>query len=155
MTAPRPGLEPLAHVEAGLGEPLDVGVTPHGHRRVVPIIGGTVAGTRFTGEILPGGADWQIIQPDGWVRIEARYTARARDGTLVSIVSRGVRHGPPEVMSALLAGESPDPAAYRFRTAVSFETAEDGPLSWLNHLIAVSSAIRAPAAVLLDLYEVT
>lgn len=107
------------------------------------------------GEILHGGADWQVVHPDGWVTVEARYTVRTEDGQLVSIVSRGVRHGPPAVMQRLLAGESPDPAEYRFRTAISFETTEESQNGWLNHVVAVASAIRDPEAVRIDVYEVT
>lgn len=151
---PQPSFELITQLDATLAEPLDLGVTPQGHRRVVPITGGRLHGPRLTGEILPGGADWQIVQRDGWVSVEARYTVRSDSGILVSIVSRGVRHGSPEVMRRLLAGESPQPDEYRFRTAVTFETAEESACGWLNHLIAVASATREPAAVLIDIYEV-
>ncbi|AIJ25394.1 DUF3237 domain-containing protein [Amycolatopsis methanolica] len=152
---PRPGLEFLARAEVTLDEVLDLGGTPHGRRRVVPITGGRVDGPRLSADVLPGGADWQILQTGGWVRVEARYTAWTDDGSLVSIVSRGVRHGPPEVMTALLAGQCPDPSTYRFRTAITFETAEDSPEhAWLNHVVAVSSALRRPDAVVLDVYAV-
>lgn len=150
----QPSLELLMHVSAALGEPHDLGETPYGHRRVVPIVGGSIHGPRLQAEILPGGADWQLIRPGGWVDVEARYTARSASGELISILSAGVRHGPPEVMRRLLAGESPEPHEYRFRTAMRFETAEEGELGWLNHIIAVASAIRDPAAVLIDVYEV-
>jgi len=152
---PIPGLELICSVAATLGEPLDLGQTPHGHRRGIPITGGRITGPRVHGEILPGGADWQVVHPDGWVTVEARYTARADDGQLISIISRGVRHGPPAVMHRLLAGESPDPSEYRFRTAILFETAEDSPHGWLNHVVSIASAIRDPDAVRIDVYEVT
>ena len=151
MRPSEPGFELIARGEVALGEPLDLGVTPQGHRRVVPISGGRFDGPRLAADVLPGGADWQIVHPAGWVSVLARYTLRADDGTLISVTSQGVRHGPPEVMARLLAGESPDPSSYRFRTAIAFEAAG----SWLNHVVAVCSAIRHPDAVLLDLYEVT
>ena len=69
------------------------------------------------------------------------------------MLSRGSRHGPDDVMARLLAGESPDPASYRFRTAMSFE-APDGSHGWLNRIVAVASAVRHPSAVHLDVYEV-
>jgi hypothetical protein len=152
---PTPELEFLARAEVTLEEPLDLGGTPDGRRRIVPITGGRFEGPRLAADVLPGGADWQILQTGGWVRVEARYTARTDDGSLISIVSKGVRHGPPEVMTALLAGHSPDPSSYRFRTAISFETAEDSPdHAWLNHVVAVSSALRRPDAVVLDVFAV-
>ncbi|HLH64875.1 MAG TPA: DUF3237 domain-containing protein [Solirubrobacteraceae bacterium] len=149
---PAPGLELLARGRVTLGAPLDLGVTPAGHRRVVPIAGGRFDGPLLVAEVLPGGADWQVIHPGGWVSVLARYTLRAQDGTLISVTSRGLRHGPPEVMERLLAGERPDPGSYRFRTAIQFEATESSPL---NHVVAVCSALRLPNAVLLDIYEVT
>ncbi|MGW4586545.1 DUF3237 family protein [Amycolatopsis thermoflava] len=45
--------------------------------------------------------------------------------------------------------------ATRFRTAITFVTAEDSPEhAWLDHVVAVSSALRRPDAVLLDVYAV-
>jgi hypothetical protein len=152
---PTPGLELIVRLDATLDDPIDLGITPQGHRRVVPITGGRLNGPRLTGEILPGGADWQIVHPDGWVSVEARYTARTDDGVPISVVSRGLRHGPREVMARLLAGERPDPREYRFRTAITFEVEEASPHGWLNHVLAVSSAIRDPAAVHIDVYAVT
>jgi hypothetical protein len=61
----------------------------------------TFEGPRFSGTVLPGGADWQSVRvTDGVARIDARYTLRHGDGTLVTMVDRGVRRGPLEVMAA-------------------------------------------------------
>ena len=39
----------------------------------------------FSGVILPGGADWQSVRvTDGVARLDARYTLRHDDGTLVT-----------------------------------------------------------------------
>ncbi len=150
---PEPRLELLMETEVTLGPVLDLGSTPYGHRRIVPISGGRFSGPRLDGVVLPGGADWQIIHPKGWVRVEARYTLQVSNGDLISVVSQGVRHGPADVMAELLAGGSPDPATYRFRTAVTLETSSSD-YYWLNHIIAVGSADRAPAAVHQNFYEV-
>ena len=69
---------------------------------------------------MPGGADWQILRPDGAADLEARYTIQTDDGALIYVVSRGVRHGPPEVLARLNRGERVDPALYYFRTAANF-----------------------------------
>jgi len=151
---PEPALDFLLHAHVLLGEPHDLGHTPLGHRRVVPILGGTVSGPRIQGEIVAGGADWQLIREGGWVDLDARYTARCAGGQLVSIRSTGLRHGPPEVMRRLLAGQPTAPHEYRFRTVMRFETAEAGELGWLNHTLALASAIRQPTAVVIDAYEV-
>ena len=40
----------------------------------MPIVGGTFEGPRFSGVILPGGADWQSVRvTDGVARLDARY----------------------------------------------------------------------------------
>ena len=96
--------------------PQEFGETAAGRRRVVPILGGTVSGERFSGEILPGGADWQVLRGDLTTELVARYTIRATDGTLVSVVNRGLRHGPPEAMRAT-------------RDASGWNTAEPRPIS--------------------------
>src|SRR5580692_3341936 len=100
---PVPGLEPAFTVEARLGPLEDHGVTRAGHRRVVPIAGGRVGGL-FDAEILPGGADWQVVRPDGTVGIDTRYSARTPAGEHVHFRTSGVRSGPPPVLAALLRG---------------------------------------------------
>ena len=56
-----------------------VGETAQGLRRLVPIIGGVIQGARLKGTILHAGADFQVIGPDGFTRLEARYVARLDD----------------------------------------------------------------------------
>jgi hypothetical protein len=122
-----PGLEPAFTVAARLGPLEDHGVTRAGHRRVVPIAGGRVGGLidgeiRLDAQILPGGADWQVVRPDGTIEIDTRYSARTPAGEHVHFRTSGVRSGPPSVLAALLRGEDVDPASYYFRVAVYLET---------------------------------
>ena len=149
-----PRLERLCRATVLIGEPLVVGDTPLGRRRIVPITGGRVEGPRLQGVVLPGGADWQIVRSDGGAVLEARYTIRAADGALIYVRNVGVRHGPPEVLARLGRGEPVDPAAYYFRTTPRFETGAPS-YAWLNDLIAIGSAVRRPDAVILDFFAVT
>jgi len=89
-----PTLEPVLTVAAKLGPLEDHGATRAGHRRIVPVTGGQVSGL-FTAEILPGGADWQLVHADGTVEIDTRYSARTADGEYVHFRTSGVRSGPP------------------------------------------------------------
>ena len=139
-----------AHVE--VAEVLSLGRTPLGERRVVDILGGSFRGDRFAGRVRPGGADWQTIGEDGAARLDARYTLETADGALVQVRSQGVRHGPPEVLAQLAAGEAVDPARYYFRTVLRFETGAP-ELAWLNRIIAVARGARRPRAVELHAYE--
>jgi uncharacterized protein DUF3237 len=93
---PVPRLEPAFDVAATLGPLEDHGVTRVGHRRVVPIAGGRVTGL-IDAEILPGGADWQVIRADGTIEIDTRYTARTAGGEYVHFRTSGVRSGPPDL----------------------------------------------------------
>jgi hypothetical protein len=149
-----PRLEPLCRATVEIGEPLVVGDTPLGVRRIIPITGGRVEGPRLQGVVLPGGADWQIVRGDGSARLEARYTIRTPDGALIYVRNVGLRCGPPEVLARLGRGEPVDPAAYYFRTTPRFETGATA-YTWLNDLVAVGSAVRRPDAVILDFYAVT
>jgi hypothetical protein len=131
----------------------ELGSTHLGRRRIIPITGGTVDGPRLQGKVLPGGADWQIIRADGTAELEARYTLEAADGSLISVLNRGFRHGPPEVIQKLIAGERVDPAAYYFRCAPTFETAAPAH-QWLTRTLVVGTGERHPDSVELRFYAV-
>jgi hypothetical protein len=72
---------------------------------------------------------------------------------LLYVQARGVRHGPPEVLARLAAGEDVDPAEYTFRTTVAIETA-DPELAWLNDGVFVAVGARRPSGVAYDVYLV-
>jgi hypothetical protein len=148
-----PALERAFDVRARLGPLEDHGMTRAGHRRVVPIIDGQVSGL-FEAEILPGGADWQVVRPDGAIEIEARYSARTPAGEFVYIQTSGVRSGPPPILEALLRGEAVDPSEYYFRVAVRLETCAPR-LTALERSIFVASAIREAERVSYTAYRVT
>ncbi|MCK6066683.1 MULTISPECIES: DUF3237 domain-containing protein [Microbacterium] len=148
-----PGLEPAFDVDAALGPLQDHGMTRAGHRRIIPVAGGTIRGL-FDAEILPGGADWQILREDGSVDIDTRYTARTADGEYVHLRTAGVRSGDPATLEALLRGEAVDPSRYYFRVAVYVET-EAPRLQHLQQSVFVASAIREADAVRYRAYRVT
>jgi hypothetical protein len=148
-----PELDQVCVVEAIVAATRDLGATPHGRRRIVPILGGTVRGPRLEAEILPGGADWQIVRSDGVVELVARYAIRTRDGVEIAVINRGLRRAAPEVMARLARGEAVDPALVYCRTTPQFE-APAGPYAWLNASVFVGSAERMPELVRIEVYEV-
>ena len=148
-----PHLERLCRATVKLATPQEIGATPLAERRIIPIIGGSFAGERLNGDILPGGADWQIVRPDGAALLDARYTLRTDDGALIFVSNRGLRHGPPEVLARLRRGEAVAPTEYSFRTVPTFETGAPA-YAWLNDLIAVCSGVRTADTVILDFYAV-
>ena len=147
------GSQPIFTVVAELEAMLSLGRTPYGERRVIGITGGTVTGAKLKGRILPGGADWQIVRSDGAADIQARYMIESDRGARIMVDSKGLRHGPPEVLEKLARGDKVDPSLYYFRTAMRFETAEPA-LDWLNRILAVARGERQARAVRLDVYEV-
>ena len=147
------GLEPLLRAEIALGLPQELGDTPQGRRRIIPIVGGTFTGARLSGRVLPGGADWQVIRRDGVAELEARYTLETSDGALIYVTNRGYRHGPREVIDRLMSGADVDPSLYYMRTTPRFETG-DARYAWLNRTVCVASGSRRAAAVELEVFEV-
>ncbi|MBP0446306.1 DUF3237 domain-containing protein [Roseomonas sp. SSH11] len=148
-----PALEAVGQVDVAVAAPILVGPTPAGERRIIPILGGTVSGPRMQGEILPGGADFQLIRPDGVAEIEARYTIRLADGALVYVVNRGIRHAAPEDMARLLRGEPVPPERVYFRTTPVFETSAPDH-AWLQRSLFVGFGERQPEAVRVRIFSV-
>ncbi|MDO7836732.1 DUF3237 domain-containing protein [Sphingobium sp. HBC34] len=137
-----------------IGPPQELGLVDGVRKRVIPITGGSVTGPRLTGKVLPGGADWQSIRPDGTADILARYALQADDGTIISVVNPGYRHGPAPVLARIAAGEVVDPALYYFRTTPRFEVASDSPHAWLGRTIFLCTAARYKDHVALDIFAV-
>ena len=140
-------------LEVAVGPPVLVGATPLGERRIIPILGGRVFGPRMEGEILPGGADFQLIRPDGVAEIEARYTLRLADGALVYVVNRGLRTAAPEDMARLMRGEPVPPERVYFRTSPVFETAAPDH-AWLGRSLFVGFGERRPESVRIRVFAV-
>ena len=145
--------EPIFTIEAELAPLMNLGRTPVGERRIIGITGGTVRGPKLTGRVLPGGADWQVVRADGAADISARYTLESDSGARILVSSDGLRHGPPEVLAALMRGEKVDPSAYYFRTVMRFETGDAG-FDWMNRILAIAYGERLASAVKLDVFEV-
>jgi hypothetical protein len=151
---PEPRLTRVYRLEATLGEPLDLGDVGRGHRRIVPLTGGTFSGPEISGKLLPGAsADWQIVLPDGTALGDVRYTLETDAGALLYVQSRGVRHGSPEVLARLARGEDVDAGEYTFRTSTQIETAAPD-LDWLNRGVFIGVAGRQAAGVIYETYLV-
>lgn len=142
---------PMLELKVEVGKPVDFGLVAGQRRRFVPILGGTVTGDH-EGTVIPGGADWQTIGPNGVIDLEARYGLLI-GGEAVEIRSTGVRSGSPEVLAQLAAGVILPGSEYYFRTAVRFYTSS-GKLGELNNLMAIAVGERLPTHVRLSLYRV-
>jgi len=136
-----PALEFVMEARVTIGPAMDVGITARGERRIIPITGGSFEGPGLRGSVIPDGADWQVIRPDGAAELEARYTLETDSGGLIYVVNRGIRHGSVEVLRALREGVPVDKSEYYFRTAPVFETAVP-ELAWMMKSIFIGDAER-------------
>lgn len=148
-----PALTHIADFKVDVAPPITVGETGQGLRRIIPILGGSVSGPRLRGEILPSGADFQLIAADGYTTLEARYVVKLEGEALVYVVNQGVRFGPPEVMARILRGEIVDPSLVYFRTVPRFETAAPA-YRWLTRPLFLASGARHPDRVEIAVFEV-
>jgi hypothetical protein len=88
-----------------------------------PIIGGRFEGPNIRGTVVPGGADYPVMRPDGiWV-IDALYRLRTDDGTIIIIHNRGLAY-------------SED----KYRLVPEF-TVTEGKYDWLNKSIFLSTLV--------------
>ena len=135
-------LEFAFEIKAKIGEVIALGDTKDGKRQAIPITGGSFSGTDIKGEIIPGGADYQLVRPDGIIEVNAIYMIRTDDGAVINVENRGII-------------DTTGGTLY-IRTAPKF-TAPTGPYDWLNkHLFL--SAIRVdpeqPGYVFIRVYKV-
>ncbi|MGY1809468.1 DUF3237 domain-containing protein [Blastococcus sp. SYSU D00669] len=147
-----PRLTHILHLEVEVAAPLEVGPTPAGLRRVVPITGGTVSGL-FDGRVLPGGADFQLIRTETETEVEARYVLESDAGELVTVHNVGLRTGSAEDIARLRRDEPVDPARIYFRSTPRFETAAPR-LVRLTTRVFVGVGTRQPRSVTFDFFEV-
>jgi Protein of unknown function (DUF3237) len=149
---PAPSLTLVYRLEAALGAPIDLGDTDHGHRRIVPLTGGTFTGSSINGTLLPGAsADWQTVRRDGTAIGDIRYTLQTDGGDVLYVQSRSTRHGSADVLARLAAGEDVDPSEYTFRASTQIETAA-AELDWLNQGVFLTVGGRLPSGVVYETY---
>jgi hypothetical protein len=151
----KPELEFVYEATGNLGAPVQIGATPDGARRIIPIFeGGRVEGPLIKGALMGNAADWQLTRPDGVTVADATYALRTDDGVIIQIHNKGLRHGPPDVMARLSAGDAVDPAEYYFRTIPVF-IAPNGKYEWMNRSVFVCSGARFKASIKLWVWRVT
>ena len=153
MTLPTPTLELVCTLTVQLDPIREMGAGRAGQRRIIPISGGTVAGPKLNGQILSIGADWQTVFSDGLAELDTRYAMETHDGATIEIINFGLRHGPPEVLQAIMAGEDVDPASYYMRTHARLETG-DARYKWVNKTLFLGTGARHQDKVLIDLFAI-
>ena len=112
----------------------DLGMSPAGERFIIPIVGGQFAGGIdghvLRGRVLPGGADRQLLRPDGIKELDALYEMQHDDGTVLTIHNRVTIDAPA------------DGSRYAFSHVKV--TAPEGPHAWLNRRVFVGTLHGLP-----------
>jgi len=68
-----------------------LGDTALGYRQYIPITGGTVAGPKLKGRVVPGGFDFQLTHKgSNCTQLSADYFLQAEDGTNIHVFNEGL-----------------------------------------------------------------
>ncbi|MGU3432506.1 DUF3237 domain-containing protein [Actinomycetes bacterium M1A6_2h] len=148
-----PALTFVAHLAVQVGDPVDLGVAPDGHRRLVPILGGTFDGPFMAGRVLPGGADNQVLRTATLTELDAQYALETVEGERIYVHNVGIRSGDADDVAALVRGEVVPPERIYFRSYPRFATAAPR-LAALNSRLFLGVGTRLPNTVELDVYRV-
>lgn len=140
-SAQNPEFEYIMEIKAVCDPSYTVGQTAHGERAIIPIVGGTFEGPRLKGTVIPGGADYQLIDKvKGRTELEAIYSIRTDDGVNIHVRNVGL-----SVMNK---------DGFYFRTAPKFEAPSDSRYDWLNNAIFVCVPEGKPDYISLKIYMV-
>ncbi|TAG28589.1 MAG: DUF3237 domain-containing protein [Burkholderiales bacterium] len=161
MSLSLPTLEPIMQLTVQVAKPVEAGNVTHsmgtGKRRIIPITGGQVTGTArgqsMEGEILVGGADFQLVTSTTAAQLDARYILRLNDGSHIYITNSAIRTGSEQDIAALVRGESVAPERIYFRCAPRFEV-ERADLAWMTQTLIIGTGARFPDRVEMVFYEV-
>ena len=153
MTTPQLATKYVFSLSIKVGTPIVAGDLGYGIRRVIPVLGGTVQGEGIKGTIHSGGADFQIIRPDGFTELEAKYTFELDEGAVIYIENIGVRFGPKQALDRIARGEAVDPALIYFRSVPRFETGHP-KYRWLMQNLFIGVGARHPDRVELAVHQV-
>lgn len=102
-----------------------LGESPVGQRFIVNILGGEFKGPLLQGKVLPGGADRQLLRPDGIKELDALYEMQTDDGVMITVHNQVII-------------DIPKPEQRYARSVVKFR-APAGNYEWLNRRVFVGT----------------
>lgn len=125
MMSDTPSCEFVYEAIVDIADTNNLGQSPMGQRFIVNILGGEFDGPRLKGKVLPGGADRQLLRPDGIKELDALYEIQTHDGIVITVHNQVIIDMP-----------SPD---QRYACSVVNFRAPEGPYDWLNKRIFVGN----------------
>ena len=131
-----------------LKPPVPIGPAQYGTRLFYEVREGRISGPAVNGDVLGGGGDWALIDPDGWTRVDVRGQARSDDGALLYFSYRGLIEPTEAVVSAMRSGAETAFDDQYWRVSIEVETA-DPRYRWLSQsaLIGRGRICRGPGVV--------
>ena len=121
---------------------------------IYPVIGGQAKGERIRGSFVGSGADWVLIGPDGWARLDVRAELQTDDGAVIYISYRGVLEMNDKVMAASAPGQETGFGDQYFRTVPMLETGDER-YAWVNKTVFVGKGRITGGGVEYEVYRVT
>ena len=153
ITLEPPVLVHVCDVAVSIDAPVDIGHSPMGLRRMIPITGGVVSGPLLRGRVVPGGADYQLIVADGTTaHLDARYVIEAEDGARIFVHNTAVRYASRDDSLRIMQGLPVAPEAVYFRCQPRME-AISAAHDCLNHCMLVGTGVRRPDGVYLSFFK--
>lgn len=123
LSAQTPVLTHVFDIRAEIGAAINGSQNPHGVRVTIPITGGEVTGM-VNGKVLPGGADYQLVNPDQKrSELKAIYTIMTNDSVAIHVCNEGINRFATD-------------DSY-FMTSPRFECDIHSPYNWLNNRIFI------------------
>jgi hypothetical protein len=122
----------------------DVGAGPLGHRMCITVSGGELAGHRLKGRFVGAAADWILIGPDGFGRLDVRGTLETVDGAYVYFRFPGLLEMTEAVQAVLAGGEvATEVGEQYFITTPQLETGDER-YAWVNQAVFVGEGRFLP-----------
>ena len=121
---PRIELKPLGQMDVQLGERVDVGDGPKGHRVIIDVLSVKLIGDKINAELAANdGADWLTVSDNGTLgALDVRLTLKTNDGALIYVEYCGRM----DIASGVIA------------VAPTFQTGAP-QYSWINRIQAVAA----------------
>ena len=139
-------LEPLMTLYATIGEAMPVGDGGTGNRVVANVTGGHFEGERLQGTVRANGADWVLIDADGFGRIDVRIVLSTDDDANVYVSYQGLLEYNDAIQRAFAGGGGTEFGDAVFLTHLRFETGA-ARYRWLNHTLGVAEGRLRPGGV--------
>lgn len=115
--------EHIMTIHVQCGQLMEVKNEGAGFLRVIPIIGGTVEG-KISGQVVPGGADWNTSLDNNLSHVFAKYLLKTDDGEYIDIQNEGYINF--ELNN-------------KIKTSPVFKADMNGKYAWLNHGVYVGA----------------